>query len=96
VHSFYAALGRSPSGFAGSSSWPGWPPPSWPTCSCRPWPAWPSRTTPSAHGRRQDLASAAVRLAGPDAALTPKGKESCDTERPAVRDSRSRRESVYD
>ena len=51
---------------------------------------------PSAHGRRQDLASAAARLTGPSAALTPKGEEPCDTEHPAARDSRSRRESVYD
>ncbi len=51
---------------------------------------------PSAHGKRQDLACAAARLTGPSAALTPKGEESCDTERPAARDSRSRRESVYD
>jgi putative drug exporter of the RND superfamily len=28
---------------------------------------------PSAHGRRQDLASAAAELTGPTAALTPKG-----------------------
>ncbi len=42
------------------------------------------------------LASAAAGLTGPSAALTPKGEESCDTERPAARDSRSRRESVYD
>ena len=51
---------------------------------------------PSAHGKRQDLASAAAQLTGPDTALTPKAQESCDTERPAARDSRSRRESVYD
>ena len=28
---------------------------------------------PSAHGKRQDLASAAAQLTGPSAALTPKG-----------------------
>ena len=51
---------------------------------------------PSAYGKRQDLASAAVQLTGPSTALTPKGPESCDTERPAAQDSRSRCESVYD
>jgi putative drug exporter of the RND superfamily len=51
---------------------------------------------PSTHGKRPDLASTAVRLTGPSAALTPNGPESCDTERPAAHDSRSRRESVYD
>jgi RND superfamily putative drug exporter len=51
---------------------------------------------PSAYGKRPDPAATAVRPTGPSAALTPKGAESCDTERPAAHDSRSRRESVYD
>ena len=51
---------------------------------------------PSAHGKRPDPVSTAVRPTGPSAALTPKGSESCDKERPAAHDSRSRRESVYD